>query len=191
MPSSNLNYAYIDEDEYLEGEKIADIRHEYVNGQVYAMAGASKRHNRIAGNIYRVLTSADQKNCETYFGDIKVRIEQRNSYYYPDVMVGCNESDNADEYYLEKPCLIIEVLSPSTEKKDATEKLLAYQEIESLQAYLMIEQDSYHVSLIYRQEGNHWWIKNYTELDDMISLPCPEMELSVADIYERIILNTG
>ena len=192
MPSSNLNYAYIDEDEYLEGEKIADIRHEYVNGQVYAMAGSSKRHNRIALNLVIAINAKiSGTSCEVYSSDIKVHIEQRNSYYYPDVMVGCNESDNADEYYLEKPCLIIEVLSPSTEKKDATEKLLAYQEIESLQAYLMIEQDSYHVSLIYRQEGNHWWIKNYTELDDMISLPCPEMELSVADIYERIILNTG
>jgi Uma2 family endonuclease len=187
MPSSSLNYTHIDEYEYLEGEKLADIRHEYVDGQVYAMAGTSKRHNRIAGNIYRALISSGQKNCDVYIGDIKVRIEQRNSYYYPDVMVGCNEADDADEYYLEKPCLLVEILSPSTEKKDSTEKLLAYQEIASLQAYLMVEQDNCHVSFIYRQKNDHWWVKNFTRLDDIISLQCPEMELSVADIYERIM----
>ena len=101
-------------------------------------------------------------------------------------MVGCNESDNADDYYLEKPCLIVEVLSPSTEKKDTTEKLLAYQEIEFLQAYLMVDQQQCHIRLVYRQENRHWWVKTYTELDDVINLPCPEIELKVADIYENI-----
>ncbi len=186
MLNSNLNHSYIPEQDYLQGEKLADLRHEYVDGQVVAMAGTSKRHNRIAGNIYRALMATDQQNCDAYIGDIKVRIEQHNSYYYPDVMVGCEESDTADEYYLEKPCLIIEVLSPSTEKKDATEKLLAYQAIASLQAYIMVEQNSCHVSLIYRQDSRHWWVKKFTDLEDIISLPCPDMELKVADIYARI-----
>ena len=186
MADSNLKLDYIDEQEYLEGEKLADNRHEYVDGKVYAMAGSSKRHNRIAGNLYRSLLSAGQQGCDAYIGDIKVRIERRNSYYYPDVVVGCEESDNADDYYLEKPCLIIEVLSPSTEKKDATEKLLAYQDIKSLQAYLMVDQQQCHISLIYRQKNGHWWVKTFTELDDMISLPCPEMEIKVTDIYENI-----
>ncbi len=188
MTNNNLNYSYIDEQEYLNGEKLADIRHEYIDGEVYAMAGTSKRHNRIAGNIYRTLMETNQQNCDVYIGDIKVRIEQRNSYYYPDVMVGCDESDDADEYYLEKPCLIIEVLSPSTVKKDNTEKLIAYQNIDSLEAYLMVEQSEYHVSLVYRQDNNRWWVKNFTDLEDVISLSCPELELKVADIYRNINL---
>ena len=184
MADSNLKLDYIDEQEYLEGEKLADNRHEYVDGKVYAMAGSSKRHNRIALNLVMALNT--KAPCETYSSDIKVRIAERNSYYYPDVVVGCEESDNADDYYLEKPCLIIEVLSPSTEKKDATEKLLAYQDIESLQAYLMVDQQQCHISLIYRQKNGHWWVKTFTELDDMISLSCPEMEIKVTDIYENI-----
>lgn len=186
MPNTNLNYSYIDEQDYLEGEKLAELRHEYVDGQVYSMAGTSKRHNRLAGNIYRALIVAGQQNCDVYIGDIKVRIAQRNSYYYPDVMVGCDASDNADEYYLEKPCLIIEVLSSSTKKKDATEKLLAYQNIESLQAYLMVDQYKCHITLIYRQKNGYWWVKNFSELDDTLSLPCPKMELKVATLYENI-----
>jgi len=186
MPSGNLKHSYISEQEYLEGEKLADLRHEYVDGQVIAMAGTSKRHNRILGNIYRALMATLQQNYDAYIADIKVRIEQHNSYYYPDVMVGCEESDTADEYYLEKPCLIIEVLSPSTEKKDATEKLLAYQAIESLQAYIMVEQNSCHVGFIYRQDNGHWWVKKFTELEDIISLSCSDMELKVANIYAKI-----
>ena len=185
MPNSKLNYT-ISEQDYLEGEKLADIRHEYSDGQVYAMAGTSKRHNRIAGNIYRALIASNQQACDIYIGDIKVHIERRASYYYPDVMVGCDESDNADDYYLEKPCLVIEVLSPSTEKKDATEKLLSYQDIESLPSYMMVDQDKCHISLIYRQENHHWWVKNFTDMDELISLSCPKMELKVADIYESI-----
>ena len=188
MANNDLNYSYIDEQEYLDGEKLADIRHEYIDGEVYAMAGTSKRHNRIAGNIYRSLMETKQQNCDVYIADIKVRIEQCNSYYYPDVMVGCDESDNANEYYLEKPCLIVEVLSPSTLKKDNTEKLLAYQNIDSLQAYLMVEQSEYHVSLVYRQNNNHWWVKNFTNLEDIISLSCPKLKLKLTDIYRNINL---
>jgi len=186
MPSSDLKYATISEKDYLQGEKLADIRHEYTDGQIAAMAGTSKRHNRIAGNIYRALMASGQQDCDVYIGDIKVHIEQRASYYYPDVMVGCDESDNANDYYLEKPCLIIEVLSPSTEKKDATEKLLCYQEIESLQNYMMVDQDNCHISLIYRQRNHRWWVKNFTDKEEVISLSCPKISLKIADIYESI-----
>ena len=158
-----------------------------VNGQVYAMAGTSKRHNRIALNLAIALNSnADKTPCEVYTSDIKVRIEQRKSFYYPDVMVGCDESDNIDEYYLEKPCLIIEVLSPSTENKDRTEKLLAYQDIDSLQAYMMVDQDLCHISLVYKREDGQWWVDVFEDMDALIPLNCPEMELKVADIYNNI-----
>ena len=99
------------EDEYLAGEKTAETRHEYVNGHVYAMAGASKTHNRIARNFITSLSeAADQSGCEIYFSDIKVRAEKYKSYYYPDIVLSC-EDDNENDYYLSNPCLIVEVAS--------------------------------------------------------------------------------
>jgi len=186
MAVTNLNYEYIDEQEYLEGEKLAETRHEYIDGKVYAMAGSSKRHNRIALNLVIALNNQSQASCEIYSSDIKVRIPHRKSYYYPDVVVSCDQSNDADDYYLENPCLIIEVLSPSTKEKDNTEKLIAYQDIESLKAYLMVDQDVCRVSLVYRQDNGRWWVKTYTDLEDEIILNCPEMVLRVADIYDNI-----
>jgi Uma2 family endonuclease len=190
MVSSNVKYDYLDEQDYLAGEKLAETRHDYIDGQVYAMAGTSKRHNRIALNLVIALANQSQGTpCEIYSSDIKVRIAQRKSYYYPDVVVGCNEGDDADDYYLEKPCLVIEVLSPSTEEKDNTEKLIAYQDIDSLKAYLMVDQDICRVRLVYRQDNGHWWVKTYTHLDDEISLTCPKMTLRVTDIYGNVALS--
>ncbi len=188
MPTAeNLNCHYISEEEYLESEKYSDIKYEYINGQVYAMAGGSKRHNSITLNIAFALRSgAKGSSCEIYSSDVKVRIKNRKTYYYPDVVVACDKSDNADNHYLEKPCLIVEVLSPSTERKDATEKLLAYQAIESLQYYLLVEQRKCHISLIYPQENGQWEIDYYTNMDDIILLNCPAMELAVKDIYETV-----
>ena len=102
------------------------------------------------------------------------------------MVVGCDKSDDADNYYLEKPCLIIEVLSPSTERKDSTEKLLAYQNIASMQYYMLVDQSKCHISLIYPQENGQWEIDYYTDMEDVISLNCPAMELSVRDIYEAV-----
>lgn len=181
----------ITEAEYLEGEGLADVRHEYVNGYVYAMAGSSKRHNRIAGNIYRRLSEMPDTDCESYIGDIKVRINEGKSYYYPDVVVGCDESDDNDDYYLEKPCLLVEVLSPSTERKDGTEKLLAYQMIESLQAYLLVDQDKCNVRMISKLGNGHWAFDTYDDMDDVVPISCPEMSLRVSDIYESVVFDEG
>lgn len=177
---------YISEQDYLAGEKDGQVRHEYVEGQVFAIAGASKRHNRIAGNIYRAFINAHQACCEAYIGDIKVRIAERKRYYYPDVVVGCAEDDNADEHYLEKPCLIVEVLSTSTERRDTVEKLLAYQSIRSLKVYLLVAQGQPCVDMLYPEADGRWWLRTFTRLEDTISLPCPEMVLSLATIYESI-----
>ncbi len=188
MPSAqDLNHHTISEQEYLEGEKLSDIKHEYVDGQVYAMAGSSKRHNSITLNIAIALRlKAKGSPCEVYSSDIKVRVGNGKTYYYPDVIVGCDESDNADDYYLEQPCLIVEVLSPSTERKDGTEKLISYQGIKSLQAYMMVDQDKCNISLIYPQDNGQWTIDYYTDMDDVILLSCPAMELLVSDVYEAV-----
>ena len=185
--TSPLAKQYITEQEYLDGEKISEVRHEYIDGEVYAMAGSSRRHNRIAGNLYIALSSASRDTpCDVFSSDLKVRINQRKTYYYPDVLVTCDENDQQDEYFIDKPCLIVEVLSKSTEQKDYREKLLAYQSIESLQNYLIVAQDHCHIDLFYREKQGGWWIRSFDSMQDVIKLSCPVCEVSVVDIYEGI-----
>ncbi|MBA2617877.1 MAG: Uma2 family endonuclease, partial [Rubrobacter sp.] len=108
-------------------EKTATVRHEYVAGEVYAMTGASRRHNRIAGNVYRRLADAAAGGpCRVYMETVKLRIE--DVFYYPDVMVACGPEPD-DPYYEDDPCLVVEVVSPSTETTDRREKLAAYKRI--------------------------------------------------------------
>lgn len=178
---------YISEQDYLDGEKLAKERHEYTDGQVSAMAGASKRHNRISLNIATLLHTAGKGTpCEVFSSDVKVRVGKRKSYYYPDVVVGCSSDDDADEYYLEQPCLVVEVTSKSTEWKDYNEKLLTYQSIPTLKGYLVVSQEKPFASYFYRDADGEWWVDTYTELDQVLKLPCPETELVLADVYEGI-----
>lgn len=179
--------AVISEQEYLEGEKLSDTRHEYVAGYVYAMAGSSKRHAEIALNIATLLKLAARGTpCKTYVSDIKVRVASHKSYFYPDVVLGC-DNDETDDYYLEAPCLIVEVLSESTEKRDRREKLLAYMNIPSVQAYMLVAQERPEVELYYREETGNWWVQVYDKLDDSLLLPCVDQQVTLADIYEAVV----
>lgn len=185
MLSSNQRQ-YIDEQDYLAAEKSSEVRHEYVDGQIFAMAGSSKRHNRIALNVAASLnTAGEQQGCETFTSDIKVRLVERRTYYYPDVVVSC-ESDDADDYYLESPCLIVEVLSKSTWQKDYQEKLLAYQTIPSLQTYLIVSQDEMNVDCFHKDSKGDWWVKHLKQVEDVLMLDCPHMQLALKDIYNGI-----
>lgn len=176
----------ISEQEYLEFEKNSSVRHELVDGQVLAMAGSSKRHNTIAGNIFAHCHAALRASpCRVYSSDIKVRINHRKNYYYPDLVVGCDEADNHD-YYLEQPCLIVEVLSDSTEKRDRTEKLLSYINIPSLQAYLLVAQDRPEVDLVFRAGDGTWNVAWFEGLEVAFFLPCIQTELSLAEIYAGV-----
>src|SRR5215210_9413337 len=126
---------------YLEGERDSEVRHEYVAGQAYAMAGASARHNRIALNIAGRLNDllADGE-CEAFMSDMKVRVAP-DLFYYPDVVVACDPA-GGDPYVRAEPRLVVEVLSPSTERTDRREKLAAYQSCPSLQEYALVSQDA-------------------------------------------------
>ena len=181
------NPPHITEQEYLEGEKLAEVRHEYVNGVVYAMAGTSRRHNRIAVNFARKLSLTDRQGnpCEIYLSDVKIRVQRAKSYYYPDVIVGC-QHDEADDYYLENPCLIVEVTSKSTQWKDFTEKAVAYQKLASLQVYLIAAQDQPQVTLFYRDTEGTWDVARFDDLEQSLILPCPDSTLTLADIYEGV-----
>lgn len=180
------NPAYISEQDYLEGEKLAEVRHEYVDGVVYAMAGSSLRHNDIAINITSLLRPLTRGTpCKVNASDVKVRAQRAKAYYYPDVVVGC-QRDSADTHYLENPCLIVEVTSRSTEWKDYAEKLIAYQKLASLQAYLIVAQEQPLVTLYYRDPETGWEVARFDELEQSLPLPCPAATLTLADIYEGI-----
>ncbi|CAA6823713.1 MAG: Uma2 family endonuclease, partial [uncultured Thiotrichaceae bacterium] len=129
-------------------------------------------------------------SCTAYQSDIKVRATHFKSYFYPDVVVGCDD-DDADDYYLEKPCLIVEVLSDSTEKRDRREKLLAYMNIPSLQAYLLVAQDRPEVELYYREAAGNWWVQVFENPEDEVMLPCVDRAVTLTEIYEDVFGNAG
>ena len=127
-------------EEYLEFEKTSQVKHEFVHGQLFMMAGTSDRHNRIAGRIYAQVLAAESGSCRTFFADMKVRTPDEIGYY-PDVPVTCDEEDDG-AYVKRQPCLIAEVLSDSTESINRDEKLRNYRKFESLQAYILIKKNS-------------------------------------------------
>lgn len=169
-------------EDYLEGEKVGEIRHEYIDGEIYAMSGFSKRHNEINGNLLEALRShLKGSDCGTYFVDVKVRLEKLNRFYYPDLVVVCGD-DAESEYYITKPTIIVEIASPTTSATDRREKLFAYQEIESLQEYLMIEQDSPYAELYRRRDDGLWsWI--VFEANEELELDSIDFKIRMADLY--------
>jgi len=179
--SSVIKSHLISTDEYLSGEMESEVKHELIEGDVYAMAGASANHERISGNIY-----ADFRNhlknlpCESFGSDMKVKVE--SNFFYPDVIVDCN-FDESEPYYTETPLIIVEVLSKSTRRTDETIKRTAYLNIPSLQEYVLIEQDIVDIEVVRKSEG--WQSKHYF-LGDDVTFESIGLTLSVEDIYLRV-----
>jgi Uma2 family endonuclease len=171
----------ITEEEYLQGELISDIKHELIDGEVYAMSGASKNHDRIAGNVYtKLLHLLENSPCEPFSSDVKVKVS--GNFFYPDVMVVCDDQTD-HPYYSEMPTILVEVLSKTTRRNDETIKRLAYQSIPSLQEYLLIEQDFVDVEVCCRKNG---WLSQHYFLGDEFTLDSIGINLSVEDIYRRV-----
>jgi Uma2 family endonuclease len=180
----SLKYApnKITVEDYLQGEILAEVKHELIDGEVYAMAGASKNHERIAGNVYRKIgNSLENSPCEPFSSDLKVKVG--DDFFYPDVMVVC-EDKTGNEYYTESPTLIVEVLSGSTRRMDETTKKIAYQSIPSLQEYMLIEQDFVDVELCSRNDG---WQSRHYFLGDEVMLTSLSLTLTVEEIYQRVV----
>lgn len=171
--------------EYLAGEKDSPVRHEYVDGQVYAMAGASDRHNRIALNIAsRLNEHLVDDRCETFLSDMKVMVDA-SLYYYPDVVVTGDEP-GGDAYFRTEPRLIIEVISPSTERTDRHEKMTAYKRMASLQEYALVMQDRMQVEVHRRQGDEPWKVETVSQSDEQIRFDSIGLTLSVGDVYRNV-----
>lgn len=179
-------------EDYLAGELVSDVRHEYSGGYVYAMAGAKNVHNRIATNwVLAVGRRLQGKPCEPFNSDTKVRIRfpTHTRFYYPDGMVVC-EPNPPDDTFQDRPVVIAEVVSDATRRIDEGEKRDAYLTIASLMAYLIIETDQPRV-VVHRRTDSGFVAEVYEGAGAVIPLDAIDIELPLAELYERVQLETN
>ena len=181
------NPFYISPEDYLEGERVSPIKHEYRRGQVYAMVGAKKPHIIIAGNLVTLFNNhLDDTPCIVLNSDIKVRLEEADCYYYPDVAVTCDERDtNSTEDFILYPILVIEVLSPSTAAFDRGEKFADYQTSPSLREYVLINQSQMRVECFRLEESGNWVSQTY-EQGSEVGFARIDFRCDIASIYRKV-----
>lgn len=170
--------------DYLNGEEHGEIRHEYIDGQVYAMGGASRRHGLITNALAFMLTpKAREKKCQLFIADMKVRLSigGKDIFYYPDLVLNC-DPDDRETHYSRTPCLIIEVLSETTERIDRREKMLAYQTLPSLQEYVLVAQDYPQIE-IYRRRAD--WLPE-VHAEGAFIIECLDLTATVGEVYQDI-----
>lgn len=175
----------VDENDYLCLEETASGKHELVDGEIYAMAGASERHNRIALNIAFHLRSATRgKPCRAFMADMKLRLAGGTTYYYPDAMLVCDPADD-HSIYKQSPCFIAEVLSPATATVDVREKWAAYRGLASLRYYLLVDSERLWAKVYFRDEHDAWFEQELSA-DDRLDVSCDgtRLTLTLDDLYE-------
>lgn len=189
--SSMAAKTYLTPEEYLAFERKAITKHEYLSGEIVAMSGASNAHNLITGDVFAELHGQLKGGkCLVYTGDMRVKTSSTPSYFYPDVTVVCDKPRFEDHTFdtLLNPIVVIEVLSPSTEAYDRGEKFADYQQLASLQEYILISQDKVRVEHYLRRE-TQWVLAEFRELDDVMPLNSIECEMRLRDIYSRVDLS--
>ncbi|MBD1921946.1 Uma2 family endonuclease [Microcoleus sp. FACHB-831] len=181
------NYFYVSVEDYLEGERVSPIKHEYRRGQVYAMGGAKKPHVIIASNLVRRLGNhLNDSNCVVLSSDIKVRIEAADCFYYPDVTVTCDERERTStEDFILYPSLVIEVLSNSTAAFDRGEKFADYQTLETLREYVLVSQSEMKVECFRLNEEGKWVSETYVSGDE-VYLASVDFRCPISSIYQKV-----
>lgn len=177
--------------EYLQGEEAATVKHEYLDGEVWAMVGASDAHVSIAGNIFFLLKQAlKQSPCRPYISDMKVNVAAANAFFYPDVLVSCNPKDRDNRLFKQHPVFIAEVLSPSTEAFDRGAKFAAYRQLDSLQSYWLIDSRTQAIDCFRRTADNAWLLHSHTGPCDKLAIPELNLVLDFAEIYADVALDS-
>lgn len=175
-------HTFLSIEDFLAGEQVSEVRHEYVDGVAYAMAGGSVNHNLLSGNVYRLLGNhLENRSCTPFTADMLVRTTQTR-FRYPDVAVFCDEF-LGDERYLDNPVLLVEVLSRSTRQNDKGSKLTEYLALPSLQEYVLIEQDFVEIQVLRRR--NNWRLESYY-LGQTITFESVGVTVSVEAIYQKV-----
>ncbi|WP_152266826.1 Uma2 family endonuclease [Agriterribacter humi] len=174
-------------EEYLEWESTALQKHEYYRGELFAMAGASVRHNVIAKNLMIGIGMRLQgKQCQPYGSDLRIHIPENTLFTYPDISIICRdviEEETSDDYTIE-PTVIIEILSPSTKGYDRGEKFRLYRDIPTLEAYILIDSESIAIEAFRINASGHWELEDYKSLNEVLAIPVVDLAIPLHDIYE-------
>jgi len=176
-------------EEYLAMERASEEKHEFLDGEIYLMSGASRNHNLIQGNAYASLHNQLQgRPCSPYPSDMRVKISDFGQYTYPDISVVCDpeQIEDAAQDTLLNPILLIEVLSPLTESYDRGKKFQHYRALDSLQEYVLIAQDQARIEHYLRQPSGEWLLSDAVGLEAVIELPSIGCTLTLAEVYEKV-----
>jgi len=180
--ASRLAFTFND---YLEWENQQAQRHEFIGGEVFAMAGGTDVHNEAAGNLYVLLHQHLRGSpCRVFMADVKVRVETADCSFYPDLLVTCAESDRADRRVKRAPILIIEVLSPSTASFDLGDKFAAYRQLDSLQDYVLVDPGRMRIEVYRRQD--HQWFLNSVGPGERLYLASVDLDCPIEAVYEDL-----
>ena len=175
-------------EQYLVLERKSPVKHEFYDGQMFAMAGASRRHNLIAGNLLgEIHPRLRDRPCEVYMGHMRVCVRPNELYTYPDVVAVCGEPhfEDAELDTLLNPEVIIEVLSPSTEADDRGKKFAHYRRLSSLREYVLVAQDQVRVER-YRRQGQEWTVTELSRPEDVLRLDAIDCEIALSEIYAKV-----
>ncbi|HRH61384.1 MAG TPA: Uma2 family endonuclease [Chitinophagaceae bacterium] len=176
-------------EEYLEMEHASSEKHEYYQGEIFAMAGGKAKHNEIAGNFFAALIyKLKGKKCKPYNSDQRIYIPSNTLFTYPDISIICGDmiSRNNDEYNALNPTVIIEVLSPSTRNYDMGEKFKLYRDIKTLQEYILVDSEAVHAEAFRLNENNHWELEEYNSLEDRLHIKAISETITLAEIYDDV-----
>jgi Uma2 family endonuclease len=180
-PTSSL-----DPQAYLDWEKDQTEKHEYINGEIYAMVGARDTHVTVAGNVFALLREHLRGGpCRVYISDMKLSVEKANAFFYPDVFVTCDPRDRATDYYKSYPVLVVEVLSDTTAAFDRGRKFAIYRQLTTLQEYVLIDPDSFTVDCFRRDETGRWVLYAFAG-EDEVEFRSVAFQISLADLFESI-----
>lgn len=174
-------------EQYLAAEMDAPTRSEYVQGEVYAMAGASDGHVTVNANLIALIKPHLRgTGCKPYINDMKVRIGTDDAYYYPDLLVSCDPADHKRNYVKHAPTLIVEVLSPSTEAYDRGGKFAFYRQLASLQEYVLIDPRTYRVDVFRRTPQNRWELISFEDADAEVEFASIHFHCPMQALYEDV-----
>lgn len=181
-----VSFAVMSAGDFLNWEAAQAERHEFVDGEVYSMAGAEDRHVTLALNVAMALRLHLRGTpCRTYMSDMRLHVRASNSYFYPDVMVTCGSADRDSPLQKSEPQLVVEVLSPSTAAYDRGDKFARYRQIATLQEYMLVDPDSRRAD-VYRKGGDGFWVLHPFEAEQTVELACVNLRIGAAELFAEI-----
>lgn len=186
-------YPKMTPEEYREFERNSDQKHEYLDGEIYMMAGATPNHNLISSSVnFALYSQLRGKGCFLYSSDMRVKVEKTGLYTYPDMTIVCGKPEYEDTkpQTLLNPIMIIEILSPSTEKDDRGKKFQHYRNLQSLQEYVLISQNSYRIEKFAKRTNIEWLFSDTSDIDSVIELPSIDCTLRLSEVYAQVTLET-